>query len=366
MAEMNNTHAVTNQSAIATPIFTLWYGQKNITQDIAPYVTRISYQDSIDNASDTLDIELDDTEGKWRDAWYPNKRDNLRLKLGYQGETLLSCGTFSIDDIEISGPPSVVVIRAVATSVGKALRTASHRGFEDTTLAAIAQRIAKKHQLTLVGQIEPLRIDRVTQYAETDVAFLKRLASEYGYAVKILSDQLIFSHLDQLRHQTPIIQLTPQDVARFSLRDTLNCVYKAAKLKSQDSSNKKLIVYDAEGGSHESVDTLNVQGRAPDKDSAKTKTDAALAKHNEYQQSGSLTLMGNTRLGAGNKIALQDFGQLSGDWLITAARHSLERQSGYVTELEIARGPLTQGTAKKNLPKKLRVYKPDDIPGKSP
>lgn len=72
--------------------------------------------------------------------------------------------------------------------------------------------------------------------------------------------------------------------------------------------------------------------------------------------------MGNPRLSAGNKITLQGFGKLSGDWLIKAARNSLDRQSGYVTELEIARGPLTQSTAKKNPPSKLTVYKPDDKP----
>lgn len=50
----------------------------------------------------------------------------------------------------------------------------------------------QKHQLKLVGSIESIKIDRVTQYAETDVGFLRRLTSEYGYAVKVVSDQLVF------------------------------------------------------------------------------------------------------------------------------------------------------------------------------
>lgn len=67
-----------------------------------------------------------------------------------------------------------------------------------------------------MGSIESIKIDRVTQYAETDVGFLRRLASEYGYAVKVVSDQLIFSHLATLRSQEPVRQLKPQGVARFS------------------------------------------------------------------------------------------------------------------------------------------------------
>ena len=84
------------------------------------------------------------------------------------------------------------------------------------------------------------------------MAFLHRLASEYGYAVKIVSDQLIFSHLASLRSQEPVRQLKPQDVARYSLRDTINRVYKSAEVKHQKSSTKKLIVYEADGGTSES------------------------------------------------------------------------------------------------------------------
>ncbi len=65
-------------------------------------------------------MELDDTDGRWLDKWYPGKGDTLTLKMGYQGEKLLSCGTFSIDEIEVSSPASVVSIRGVATSVNSA------------------------------------------------------------------------------------------------------------------------------------------------------------------------------------------------------------------------------------------------------
>lgn len=377
MAEVSNalsSSALTGVSEVLTPIFTLWYLKKDITSDITPYVTRVTYTDNIKNESDTIEVELDDTDGRWLDKWYPGKGDTLTLKMGYQGEKLLACGTFSIDEIEVNSPPSTVSIRGVATSVNNALRTKSSRGFENTTLAAIAGRIAKKHKLTLVGSIETIKIDRITQYAETDVAFLRRLASEYGYAVKIVSDKLIFSHLATLRSQEPVKQLTPQDVARFSLRDTINRVYKSASVKHQKSDDKKLIVYEADGGTSDSdkqlkkgkvtsADTLKVNSRVSDPDSARIKADSALASHNEYQQSGSLSLMGASQLTAGNKIDLTGFGQLSGPWLITTARHSLDRSGGYVTELDIARGPVTQGKAKNSKKagktQTLTVYKPD-------
>ncbi len=50
------------------------------------------------------------------------------------------------------------------------------------------------------------------------------------------------------------------------------------------------------------------------------------------------------------------FGQLSGPWLITTARHAFDRNSGYTTELEVARGQSQEGKTKTQ---KLTVYHPD-------
>lgn len=70
MAEISVTGGV---FATLTPIFTLWYGHKDITYDITPYVTSISYHDSIKNESDTIAITLDDTDGRWIKSGIPAK-----------------------------------------------------------------------------------------------------------------------------------------------------------------------------------------------------------------------------------------------------------------------------------------------------
>lgn len=105
MAEINTLPVNTGVTDVLSPVFTLWYLQKNITTDIAPYVTRVTYTDNIKSESDTIEVELEDSDGRWLGKWYPGKGDTLTLKMGYKGETLLSCGTFSIDEIEVSAPP---------------------------------------------------------------------------------------------------------------------------------------------------------------------------------------------------------------------------------------------------------------------
>ncbi|STI00512.1 phage late control D family protein [Escherichia coli] len=67
-------------------------------------------------------------------------------------------------------------------------------------------------------------------------------------------------------------------------------------------SDKKL-----KGGKVTSADSLKVNSRVSDPDSARIKADSALARHNEYQQNGSLTLTGTPQLTAGNKIETGGF-----------------------------------------------------------
>lgn len=65
-------------SEVLQPTFTLWYQQKDITNDIAPYVTSVTYTDSIKNESDAIEVRLDDTDGRWMDKWYPVRATRCR------------------------------------------------------------------------------------------------------------------------------------------------------------------------------------------------------------------------------------------------------------------------------------------------
>ncbi|RNM00131.1 phage protein D, partial [Dickeya undicola] len=58
-----------------------------------------------------------------------------------------------------------------------------------------------------------------------------------------------------------------------------------------------------------SADTLKVNGRASNQDTAERKATAALNSHNEYQEQGQITVMGAVRLVAGNKVTLAGFGK---------------------------------------------------------
>ncbi len=375
--------ALTESSSTAVvvvphPVFVLSYGQKNITNDITPYVLSVTYIDYLSGQSDELEVELEDADGRWARQWYPGKGDTLALKIGYEGAPLLPCGAFEIDEIEFAQPPATVSIRGLATGIRKSVRTRMPRAFENTTLAAIAQRIAKRNKLTLTGKIRDIYIDRVTQYQERDVEFLTRLAREYGYAFKIVGGKLVFTELADLREGSAVATLKATDLIAIRLRDKIKDVYQEAKVKYHDPKTKKLVVYGVKGnqvtevgqttastkkqsGQSASGDTLKLSTRASSKAAAQAKAQAALDAANLQQTAGSLTVPGNPRLVAGTTFELADCGKLSGKYLVESARHRLDR-SGYTTELEIRRValPVTSGTgsasAKKKYGKTLNVY----------
>ncbi|ECG8633660.1 phage protein D [Salmonella enterica subsp. salamae] len=365
--------AAMNTLPVPEPVFVLRYNLKDITHDITAYATSITFTDKLSGESDELEVELEDSEQRWRDAWYPGMGDTLALQLGFQGMPLTDCGGFSIDEIELSGPPDSVSIRGRSAPVTRAMRTKSNRGFENTTLAAIAGRIARKHKLKLEGQIEPLTLERITQYGESDLAFLKRLANDYGYMVKVTPEKLIFSHLGKLRDAPVIRTITPQEVSRWTLRDTLHEVYKGVKNKHQNSQTRTLVTFNADNttttrtekkssssGMSTSSDIINTSDRAQNAEEASAKGKAKLDSKNEYKHAGTLSLEGDLSLRAGGSVTLSGFGKSDGKWLIISARHSLARSSGLTTDIDIARGLKHKAGKGKKQARTLTVFKADN------
>jgi len=106
--------------------FTVLYAQKDVTSDLSACLLSLTYTDYLTGQSDELELELEDVDGRWKNAWYPGKGDTLTVALGWNGQDLVDVGTFQIDEIEFAGGPSTVTIRALAAGIGKSLRTIEH------------------------------------------------------------------------------------------------------------------------------------------------------------------------------------------------------------------------------------------------
>lgn len=344
-------------TTVPSPDFEIRYNGQVISQDISPYLLSVTYVDHLSGESDELDIELEGTDGRWLDGWYPDKGATLSLRYGYAGQPLVPAGSFDVDEIVMSGPPSVVRIRGLAAGVQKAVRTRNGIAYEKTTLAAIASRVAKRHGMKLIGKIEALPIDRATQFMETDLQFLRRLAQSYGYAFKVTENntKLVFWRSSHLYQQKPVATLRPGDLSSWSITDKVAGVSAAAKVKHHNRKTKKLITYGLAAGGKlavvgektvstsrsasrsTSADTTYLRARATTKQSAEALASAELERRHIERTVGEVTLEGSTKLVAGVIVELADFGRASGNYLVTKATHRAERSGGYTTALELKR-----------------------------
>lgn len=339
---------------VPEPGFVLVYESKDITADVSPDVLAVTYTDYLNGQSDELEIELDDTAGRWVGPWYPEKGARLTLKMGYSGQAMLSCGVFEVDEVEYETKPAKMSIRALGAGISKPVRTRNARAYENVTLAAIIRRVAKRNRLTVVGQIADIRIDHITQYRESDLGFITRLAREYGYAVKVAGQQLVFTAMKGLRTGRAVATLQESDIRRLNIRDKIKDVVTESKVKYHNPKTKQLVVYGVKdgqvvpvgttqqqtsrrSGQEASADTLKLSSRSGSKAVAQAKAEAAMDRANLQKVGGTIDAVGNTRLVAGNVFLLPGYGRLSGRYLIESARHRMERGGGYAVGMEVKR-----------------------------
>jgi len=44
---------------------------------ISPYITSVSYTDNEHGQSDEIELQIEDSEHRWKSSWYPTKGDLL-------------------------------------------------------------------------------------------------------------------------------------------------------------------------------------------------------------------------------------------------------------------------------------------------
>lgn len=316
------------------PIFELFYDKKNITNDVSPYVTSIEYTDVEHGESDELSISFEDSEKLWQGAWIPSKGDCLRAYIGYEAEKLLNCGVFEIDELEYDTPPDVVTVKGLATGIKKPLRQKNSVGYENKTLKQIAKEIADKHELSLVGEIADIRVDRITQNQERDLTFLTKLAEQYGYIFKIAENNLVFYDVSKLKGAKSTQIFYKTDLSHINLREKTSQKYKAVQVSYFDPKKKKTVKASARNESVQKGDTLKITARCSDRKQAIIKAKAALSTA-DTKIEGSIELPGNPYLIAGLNIEIKGIGHFSGKYHIKQARHIIDRASGYKTYCEV-------------------------------
>lgn len=331
---------------VRVPRFRLEYEGKDITQEITKYLISVQYTDNEANESDEISFTVEDKHGMWKGDWLPQKGDKVSLSIGYDNE-LLDCGKFTIDEIEMSGPPDIVTMRGLAAGINSPLRTKNSKAFEGQTLRQIAKAVADKYGYKIVATdgsgsiLDNVRIERVTQNRETDLAFLKRVGEEYGVVFSVRDTDLIFTSIYDMEKGQPVIELDRTDLMRYSVKDKATKVYKNARVRHKNvAKNENVTVFweEKKNDGASSEDTLEIHSRVENMQQAEAKAKAQLHDANRKGQEATFTVPGTPTLVAGNNFTLTGMGALTGKYHIKKSTHNIS-SGGYTTDVEAVRIP---------------------------
>ena len=105
----------------------------DITKDITPYLLSLTYTDSEEDESDSLQIQLQDRDGLWIENWLGKAVEaSAASKLSMSaviipenwgsGGGALPTGSFELDSVDAQGPPFTVSIRGSSLAYGASVR----------------------------------------------------------------------------------------------------------------------------------------------------------------------------------------------------------------------------------------------------
>lgn len=301
-----------------------------------------TYRDVHHGEVDEISFTLADGSGLWRGGWGIDEGTEVSALMGYAGllGAVVPCGLYAVGETEARGDGSgdVATFHAQSAFTSKELRTDRSEAYDEMSLQNIVGKVAGRHGLSITGEIPDLTFERISQDKTHDLAFLTRMAEDWGCYFSIKGDQLVFTTRESIETAAParLFDLVNGDrTIRYNLRRSTHKLYGKAQAKYLHPKTKKLVQAEATDDRVPSGDTLKLEDRAETQAHAERMVIARLARANDGLGTGNITTTGDPLLLAGQVILLGGtFGRYAGRWLITSATHRFT-SSGYTTAIDI-------------------------------
>lgn len=263
-------------------------------------------------------------------------------------KSTINCGTFQLDDVKASGPPSTVVIKGTSLEYNGIRSTEKDKSWENYTLKGIGEEIARKHGMGFMWDCDnDKKYSRVEQSKQTDIAFLKKLCQDCGYSLKITKNKIVI--FDQSKYESQ------QEVAKFTFGDGSYIKWSFTTGEGQTEYDKCIVQYtDPRTGKVIKGEAVSDDYDEDDEDDdeepeilyirnqkvssvaeAEALAEKELKLANKFERAAQLTVKGNPNYCAGMTIRLYKFGYWSGKYLVKTVKHDVSSGSGYVTTLTL-------------------------------
>lgn len=341
------------------------YNGKDISESLAQYVLSFSYTDNLTGQVDDISITLEDRAELWEADWMPERGATLDITICtynwsdlYSEEQDLQLGKFEIDELEVSSAPNVVTIKAVAISISddSTLRsTLRSHTWENISVQKAANDIAWQNGMKLQWYCDDNpNIDKLEQNDESDLDVLQKICDDAGFALKVTTDTIIIFDVEKFEKEDVyaeyyhpgttilnIVENQPKPVQtdallNYSFKAKIRDVYKKCHVKYAKDKDKSVIesTFIAPDKKEKEGATLEVHQQVSSQAEADRLAKKKLREKNCEEFTGSFASDGNMGLCAGEIIEMIGFGNFSGKYIITQAKHDINN-SGFTSSVEI-------------------------------
>lgn len=315
---------------------------RNVSNDLEGLISSFAYEDIASGESDTVEIELDNSDMRFLTSWSPHKGDKIKADIQVRnwstkgGNYSICCGKFCIDQVQFEGPELNCTIGATAIPENNAFHcTTRTKTWKSITIKEIARQMAARYHMNFKYDAENIRIKELEQNEETDSSFLSSLAENNGLGIKIFFGSIIIFNKEKYEKKKIVATLHKNDLLSWSYQDSLIGYYTGATIKytqkikdAKDKTHKVKVG----GGKRLYKCNNNVDSEAE----AKRIACAEVNKENEKCCMLSCTIMAK-RLYAGCTVKLEEMGAVNGKYFIDKVVHNISANGVYTQQIEMHR-----------------------------
>ena len=319
----------------------LSFSGENVEAFLWDYLESVTYTDVASGSSDTLDITLQDIEGKWHSAWYPKKGSTVSgsLIFYYWGkDTKVSCGTHTLDEIRTSFSPRTMKLSCLALPSDESFKTRDRvKTWEKVTLRQVGEEICARYGLTLNYSGAEVSIDKLEQN-ETDSSFLMNLCDSYGFGMKIHRQMIVVYEISQIEEQSPAGVLGLGDFTDVTFTDGIYGTYTGARVSYRPPDTDDDISIYLGLTPEETGRVLKVNESCSSEAEARRKAAAAVNKSNMKATTLTGTIFPRPSLCAGTCATLDSsFGALGGKYFIDKVTWTVSGKGATTQKIEAHR-----------------------------
>ncbi|MBA1379799.1 phage late control D family protein [Pseudomonas brassicacearum] len=336
------------------PTFRIVADGKDITALINDRLLELRTSDKPGMESDDFELRIDDRD---QAVTLPTRGARIEVYLGYAGKALTRLGQYTVDEVEVSGPPDTLRIRGKASDMRGSGKTVRSGSWENVPLQQIVRDVAARNGWQPVCPVQT-KVPRVDQLNESDFNFITRLAKQYDCTAKLADGKLLVmprqgSQTASGKNLSPVV-LGRADLSRYQFRFGDRNTQKAVRTKHQDKKTGALQV--VELGNDELPDGLPAvhtdRHIYPNKSAAEQAAKARLAAFNRSTAGVRLEMAGRTDVFAERLIVVQGIKPgLDGEYLADAVEQ-LFTPAGWTTVVECNGGKKGKANAKGKKKKK--------------